>query len=75
MHANATSDIDYEVGNGPLHIPYPPSTFSNTWSSGCGNITARLVEYNQTLATLYDDEIVVDIADESYIGERSDLVF
>lgn len=75
QHANATSTITYVVGSGPLSIPYPPETFTNTWSTGCGNITASLIDYDASLARLYSDEIVVETSDESQIGQTSDLVY
>ena len=75
QHANATSTITYVVGSGPLSISYPPETFVNTWSTGCGNITASLIDYDASLARLYSDEIVVETSDESQIGQTSDLVY
>ena len=75
QHANATSNIYYVVGSGPLSIAYPPETFSNTWYSGCGNITAYLVEYDKALAKLKTDEIVIDTSDQEQIGKITELVF
>ena len=63
------------VGSGPLSIPYPPETFSNSWDYGCGNITAVLVEYDRYVAKLKSDEIVISTDDEKYAGKTSELVF
>ena len=64
-HANATQDFEYEIGSGPLSLAYPPETFSNTWYSGCGKISAKLIDYDRTLATLKTDEIVIESSDET----------
>ena len=67
--------VSYLIGSGPLSISLPPETLVNTWDIGCGKITAELESYDSSLARLYADEIVIETAEERYIGKTSELVF
>ena len=60
--------LEYLIGSGPMSIPYPPEdSFKATWLA-CGNVTASLIDYNESLATLYDTEIVIQTDDVEMIG-------
>ena len=78
INQNAVFEIEYVVGSGQKNITHPlTATFQNTWDYGCGDIQAKLVQYDKTLVSISKDEsmIFIDSYDINMINKTSEMYF